>query len=354
MMIKVRGYPAVMIFATPKVALRNARLRFGIASIAALVAASAIAHAEDCIEVQSNSAVPDFTPCLTSDQAIDQSDLNSIILQAPAPKPKKPVPESDAVPWIATDVNDVPAKFTTSDTGMSVKTSLGTVRDYNVRSASPVVAQPEFGDTPKTDFSMPQAPVTGKTPLDVWTNIDVNGYDGARDQSTRTGFGADYKVGKATTFGVSVERGDSHAFNTPGVTEDQKATAYVNVQAMPMLSLDARTEWQTGNAEFEASSGVADRGAFVLAPKINHDFKMDGGTTLSPYLSYQREFDVSTTHKEAVDPSFDATQSAGAGVTYTKPDSYSVSISADVDNFGVTDEAQSLSSKFQLSVPLNK
>jgi hypothetical protein len=41
-------------------------------------------------------------------------------------------------------------------------------------------------------------------------------------------------------------------------------------------------------------------------------------------------------------------------VTYSKTDSYSLSVSADVDNFGVTDEAQSLSSKFQLSVPFGK
>ncbi|HML28218.1 MAG TPA: hypothetical protein PKE16_05140, partial [Hyphomicrobium sp.] len=58
-------------------------------------------------------------------------------------------------------------------------------------------------------------------------------------------------------------------------------------------------------------------------------------------------------HKDGVDPSFDA-QSAGAGITYTKPDGYSLSVSADVGNFGAADEAQSLSSKFQLSVPLNK
>lgn len=329
-------------------------MRSGIACVAALFAVTAIAHAEDCIEVQSNSPVPDFSPCLTSEQDIDQSDLNSIILQSPAPKTKKPAPESDAIPWIATDVNGVPAKFTSSDTGMSVRTSLGTMREYNARSASPAVAQPEFGEAPKTDFAMPQAPVAPKTPLDVWTNIDVNGYDGSRDQSTRTGLGADYKLDNAMTLGVSVERGDTHAFNTPGVTEDQKASAYVNVQATPLLSLGARTEWQTGNADFVASSGVAERSAFVLTPKINHDFKMGDGTTLSPYLSYQREFDVSATRKEAVVPSFDATQSAGAGVTYTKPDSYSLSVSADVDNFGVTDEAQSLSSKLQLSVPLNK
>jgi hypothetical protein len=353
-MIKVPGYPAHMTSSATKVALRNRALRSGFASLAALVVATAAAHAEDCIDVQSSSAIPDYKPCASPGYEVDQSELNSIILESPQPKPKKKAAAADdSVPWIATDTNDVPATFTTSDTGVSVKTSLGTVREFNARSASPAVEQPEFGQAPKTDFSMPQAPVTQKTPVDVWTTIDVNGYDGEKDQSTRTGLGADYKLDKTTTVGVSIERGDAHSFNTPGVTQDQKASAYVNYQATPLLSLDARTEWQTGNSEFAASSGADERSAVILAPKINHDFKLDDGAKLSPYVSYQRQFDVSASRKDGVDPTLNASQSAGAGVTYTLPDSYSLSVSADVDNFGVADEAQSLSSKFQLSVPLN-
>lgn len=337
-----------MIKHSKKVVPVSRSLCFGLAGLAAVFASTA-AQAEDCIDVESTTPATQFQPCDSFGTELDLSTP-----EPTQPVAAKPAPKSDAIPWIATDTNDVPAKFTTSDTGVSVRTSLGTVREYNARSASPTIEQPEFGQPVKPDFTMPGAPITRKTPIDVWTNIDVNGYDGSRDQSTRAGVGADYKFNKMTTFGVSVETGDAHSTNTPGSVEDQKASAYVTLQATPLLSLDARTEWQAGNAEFAETSGAAERGALVLAPKINHDFKMDNGTTLSPYLSYQREFDVSKTHKDGVDQTFDATQSAGAGVTYTKPDAYSLSVSADVDNFGVADEEQSLTSKFKLSVPLNK
>ncbi len=337
-----------MIFHTTKVASGNRGLRSGIASIAVFVAATTVGHAEDCIEVQSTSAAPDFQDCATSDPEFD---IDAALAEHAAVTTAGP--PNDAVPWIATNPQDMPATFNSSDTGVSVRTSLGTWRDYNARSASPNLQMPGYAPTLDT-LDLPKAAIAPKTPFDVWTNLDIDGYDGARDQSARAGVGADYKFNKATIVGVSVERGDTRSVTTPGVSEDQKASAYVSLQASPLLSLDARTEWQTGNSDFAANSGVAERGAFILAPKVNHSFKMDDGTTLSPFVTYQREFDVSGSHKEGVDPSFDATQSAGAGVTYSKPDSYSLSVSADVDNFGVTDEAQSLSSKFQLSVPLNK
>ncbi|MFT3730757.1 MAG: hypothetical protein QM780_04915 [Hyphomicrobium sp.] len=339
MMIKVRGYLAMMISKSQYVAAFSRGLRLALLSTAALWSIPSAVRAEDCVDVQSTSPVPDFQPCEMLEPDLDPADLNSIILESSASKPKKAATASDAIPWIATNPQDVPAAFSTSDTGVSVKTSLGTLRDYNARSASPVVEQPAFGPAPKTDFTMPQAPVAPKTPLDVWTSIDVNGYDGSRDQSTRTGVGADYKFNKMTTLGVSIERGDSRSATVTAVEEDQKASAYVTLQATPLLSLDARTEWQAGNEAFAESSGAAEKGAFILAPKINKSFKMDDGTTLSPFVTYQREFDVSASRKDSVDTSLDATQSAGAGVTYTKPDAYSLSVSADVDNFGATEQS---------------
>ncbi|MFA5958413.1 hypothetical protein [Hyphomicrobium sp.] len=329
-------------------ALGHRGLRLGFASLAAVFAVTAAVKAEGCIDVLSTSDAPDFTTCETVEPEID---FNSAILEQSASEASSA--QSDALPWIATNPQDLPAQFSTTDTGVSVRTSLGTWRDYNARSASPTIQQPEYAPA-ATNFDLPQAPVARKTPVDVWTNIDVEGYDGARDQSTRAGVGADYKFNKTTTFGVSVEHGDARSASTSGVEQDQKASAYVTLQATPLLSLDARTEWQAGNSEFAASSGASERGAVVLAPKINHSFKMDDGTTFSPFLTYEREFDISTSHKEGVDPGFDPAQSAGAGVTYTKPDAYSLSVSADVDNFGATDDSQSLSSKFQLSVPFSK
>ncbi len=337
-----------MIESTSKFAPRYRSLRMGFVSLAVLVSVTSAVRAEDCIDVQSTSAAPDFQACETAEPEFD---IDAALAEQASPTTAGP--PNDGIPWIATDPQDLPATFNSSDTGVSVRTSLGTWRDYNSRSASPTVQLPAY-TAASENVDVPKAPFVPKTPLDVWTNIDIDGYDGARDQSTRAGVGADYKFNRATIVGVSVERGDARSATTPGIAADQKASAYLSLQATPLLSFDARTEWQTGNSDFAASSGVAERGAVILAPKVNHSFTLDNGTTVSPFLTYQREFDVSASHKEGVDPSFDATQSAGAGVTYTKPDSYSLSLSADVDNFGVADETQSLSSKFQLSVPLNK
>ncbi len=323
-------------------------LRLSVASFSALFLLTGVSHAEDCVDVQSTAAVADFKPC---EEFEPQIDLNAALAEHAAPA--EAAASSDSVPWIATDTRDLPATFSTSDTGVSVRTSLGTWRDYNVRTASPSITQPELGSVP-TAFDLPKAPVAAKTPIDVWSNLDVEGFDGSRDQSTRTGVGADYTLNKAAVVGVSVEHGDARSALVPGIEQDQKASAYMTLQATPLLSLDARTEWQSGNAEFAEASGAAERGAVILAPKLNKSFQLDNGTTLSPFLSYQREIDVSASHKYGVDPTLDAVQSAGAGITYSKPDAYTLSVTADVDNFGAAEDQQSLSSRFQLSVPLSK
>ncbi|MBS0250806.1 MAG: hypothetical protein JSR78_07040 [Proteobacteria bacterium] len=338
-----------MIVKTSISSLGHRSLRLGCVSLAAFIAATAAARADDCPDVETTAALTTLQPCENYGGELDLSTPSSALSQ-----PQKPAPKSDGIPWIATDTNDIPATFSTTDTSVSVRTSLGTLRDYNKRSASVTIEQPAFGEAPKPDFVMPAAPVTRKTPLDVWTNVDLSGYNGSPDQSTRAGVGADYNFNKATKVGVSIEGGDTRNYGTSGVVEDQKASAYVTLQATPLLSLDARTQWQTGNAEFAETTGAGERSSFVLAPKINHDFKLDDGSKLSPYLSYQREFDLSTTRKDGVDTSFDGTQSVGAGVTFTDPNAYSLSVSAGVDNFGVADESQSVSSKLQLNVPLNK
>ena len=115
-----------------------------------------------------------------------------------------------------------------------------------------------------------------------------------------------------------------------------------------MLSLDARTEWQAGNAEFAAANGGAEKSAIILAPKINHSFALGDGKTIAPFVTYKREFDMSTGPEALNTPQ----RSAGAGVTYTDPDAYTFSVTTDVDAAtAITPE--SMSSKFQLSVPIN-
>lgn len=317
--------------------------RAGVASLALLLCLASEVRAEDCVNVQSTTAEPDFTAC---DQDIE-FDLNAALAEQAVPAAVA-APASDGMPWIALTKGTVPSKFNANDSSVSVRTSLGTLRDYNARTVS--VQQPEYAADPYA-VKLPKAAAAPKTPVDVWSNIDLNGYNGSPSQSARVGFGADYKINRTTSVGVALEKGDARSTSTPGVEQDQKASAYISLQAAPMLSLDARTEWQAGNGEFAASTGAAQKSAVILAPKVNHSFSLDGGTTIEPFVTYKRAFDLSTSRNDAADTSFDAA-SAGAGVTYTKPDAYSLSVTADVDNFGMSTEPQSLTSKFQLSVPI--
>jgi hypothetical protein len=301
------------------------------ASLAAFVCLAPIAHADECLNTTTNTAEPDFTPC---DDGLPEIDLDAALAaHAATPKPAK---STDGTPWIAQSDKNVPLTVNSSDAGVSLRTSLDDLRDFNTRKFTTETGTPALPKTPGS-----------KSPLDVWTSVDVNGYDGNRDQSTRTGLGVDYKLSRKALVGVSVERGDARSV-TAGTEEDSKASAYVTLQATPLLSLDARTEWQAGNAEFAAANGAAEKSAIILAPKINHSFALGDGKTIAPFVTYKREFDMSTGPEALNTPQ----RSAGAGVTYTDSDAYTLSVTTDVDAAtAVTPE--SMSSKFQLSVPIN-
>ncbi|WP_045836279.1 autotransporter domain-containing protein [Hyphomicrobium sp. 99] len=316
--------------------------RASIASLAVLFCVASGVRAEDCVDVQSSTAEPDFMGC---DQEI-QFDLDAALAEQSVPAAT--AAPTDGLPWIALSKGTVPSKFNANDGSVSVRTSLGTLRDYNSQTVS--VQRPEYAVADPYTIKLPKAASAPTTPVDVWSNIDLNGLNGSSGQSSRVGFGADYKISRKASVGLSLERGDARSSSTSGVAQDQKAAAYVTLQAAPMFSIDARTEWEA-NGGSASSTGTSDKSAIILAPKVNHSFSLEGGTTLEPFVTYKRAFDLSTSRKEAADTSFDTT-SAGAGVTYTKPDAYSLSVTADVDNLGASTEPQSLSSKFQLSVPL--
>jgi hypothetical protein len=271
---------------------------------------------------------------------LPQIDLEAVLAEQAKSKPSK---ATDGTPWIAQSDKGIPLTVNPSDSGVSMRTSLDDLRNYNTRSYSVDVDAKNAPDLPKT------APLN--LPVDVWTNVEVDGYGSAVDQSTRTGFGADYKLSRAATFGVSVERGSAHAIDT-AEEQDSKASAYMTLQATPLLSLDARTQWQAGNAEFASANGAAQKSSIVLAPTIKHSFSVGDGNTISPFVTYQREFDISETGRELDTTAFPE-QSAGAGITYTNPDAYTFSVTTDVGGFGQTEADRSVSSKFKLSVPID-
>ena len=102
-----------------------------------------------------------------------------------------------------------------------------------------------------------------------------------------------------------------------------------------MLSLDARTEWQAGNADFAASTGAAEMSTFSFAPRINHSFALDGGKTIEPFVTYKRQFDLGVQGGEAGMAGL-VTDLAGAGLTFTNPNEYSLSVTTDLEGLGAT------------------
>lgn len=312
--------------------------------LAALFAITAVALADDCVNTTSTAAVPDFTPC---DVTEPQLDVDAILAEHAASSANAGV--SDGTPWIAQGSKVVPLTVNSSDTGVSMRTSLATWRDYNVRDAMKSIDT----STPASpsDLALPKAPAPPKSPLDIWSSLDVQGYQGSGDESMRAGVGADYKINRAATVGVLVEHGDAKAATGAGLEQDSKMAAYVTLQAAPMLTLDARTEWQAGNADFAASAGAAEMSTFTLAPRIDHAFALDGGKTIEPFVTYKRQFDLSEQGRETGVAGMTATDSAGAGLTFTNPNEYSLSVTTDVEGLSAT-QAESLNSKFQLKIPI--
>jgi hypothetical protein len=312
-------------------------------AIAALLSIAQMAGAE-CLELSAAADETGLQPCeLEPPKFVLDDTLASEALAGPR------ADTADGTPWIAQGGKEIPLTLNATEAGVSVRTSLGAWHDYNARAATKAV-DTSMSLSP-AELTLPKAPVTPRSPFDVWSNVDLQGYEGSRDESLRAGFGADYKLSHTMSVGISIERGDARTAASGGLEQDAKASAYVTLQAIPMLRVDARTEWQAGNAEFAASSGATEKSAVILAPKVNHSFAFDGGTTISPFVTYRREFDLGTSGREAGMPAITGMQSAGAGVTYTKPEAYSLSVTTDVEGFGAT-EPESVNSKFQLSVPI--
>ena len=91
---------------------------------------------------------------------------------------------------------------------------------------------------------------------------------------------------------------------------------------------------------------------FTLAPRINHSFALDGGKTIEPFVTYKRQFDLSEQGRETGVAGLATTDSAGAGLTFTNPNAYSLSVTTDVEGLNHQTAAESLNSKFQLKIPI--
>jgi hypothetical protein len=247
-----------------------------------------------------------------------------------------------SAPWIsqaAPSTSPAPFALNPTEAGVSVRASFGQVRDYNAQmTAKKIEAAKAFAPKVAPGAAPPPAQ---SSPLDVWSSVDIQGLDGVADESRRAGAGADYKLNKSTTVGVVAERGEA---SVGGVSNDEsKFGAYMAFRAAPAVTIDARTEWHAAHA---SGAEGTEKSTVSIAPRLAKPFALDGGASIEPFVTYKHAFDVGSEADQAA-----VAQSAGAGLTYAKPESYSLSVTTDLENVGGAAETN-LNSKLQLKLPI--
>jgi hypothetical protein len=242
------------------------------------------------------------------------------------------------------------AAGSTPGNGFSARASTKSWRDNASKDLSKRIDSAKAA-TPK-DLKIPAGPHQLEPPAEFWSTLEVQGISnggGANDQSVRGGVGANYQVSPSTTFGVSAERGATKAAAGSSAGEDEKLSAFMTFKAAPILSIDARTQWQANrpSAAQGATNERSEKGSIIVAPRVSHTFAMAKGQTIEPFVNYKRELEIA-----AAGSSANEENSAGAGVTVALPESYSISATTDIEGLDRGPD-KNVKGKVQIKLPLN-
>ena len=278
-----------------------------------------------------------------------------LVPTALAPPPKA----LDDIPWIAR-TGTAPLAVNPTDNSVSIKTSLGQVRDYNGQLLSRRIDEAKAANGAMT---VPKSPVPAASPLDVWTKVDVQGLNRDPDGQVRRGVGADYIVSKSIKVGVEAQWADNKVNGGTATQQDEKVAARARFEASPLLSIETATEWDAvatpgafnavGGAGTSQTVGLrtkTDTSSVSVAPKLKYPVPMGSGQTLEPFVTFKDAYVQGAMSKDGADATSKHAMSVGTGVTFTKPDTYSMSVTADMEGVGAVEPA-SVKSRFQLSVP---
>lgn len=240
----------------------------------------------------------------------------------------------------------LPVEITPTETGAQARASLQGLRNFQSQKQARKVqeANAAMGGT----LAVPKPAALSPGPLDLWTRLDAQGFDAAEGRTVKSGAGLDYRVVKNASVGVAAERAESAVAGSSSATAsaDEKVSAYVAFRALPAVTIDARSNWTRAETSDPLAAGANEKTSLAVAPRFSKSYALEGGDTLVPYLELKREIDLNATSAPG------AANSAAAGVTFAKPDSYSVSVSADVSSADPK-EVPSVSSKVQLKLPLD-
>ena len=245
------------------------------------------------------------------------------------------------------DADPLPFAVTPSADGVSVRTGISTLNDYNAKMLAKKIENAKKTAAPNT--KLPEARAAAKPALDVWSSVTAPNQAATDGQAVRASVGADYTISPYATTGIVAERADPGM--TPGAATvtsgDEKLSAYVNFKASPVLSVDAKSEWQRTETFDISGDTLTEKSIVSIAPKLNKKYELKNGQTIEPYATVRHELDIGTT---AIDTP--AHQNAvGAGVTLAAPDSYSMTLSTDLEGIGAA-TGSNTNTKLQFKMPL--
>lgn len=248
----------------------------------------------------------------------------------------------------------LPLAVDPGDGGVSVKSSLGQWRTFDAQ----MLAARVEGATAMLPgaLALPKPAAASPTPVDVWTRLDVQGLAHDSDKTVRSGMGADYQVNAGAVVGIAVARADTRLAIKPASAQpmsagDDTVAAHVLLQASPLLSIDTRTQWETGTTLSHASPARIDNNSVSVAPRLKLPFALDSGQTVEPFVTVKDERVHGPTAQDAAEPGTRNIVSAGAGVTLSRPNAYTMSVTAGVEGLGASD-APNMKSRVQLDIPL--
>lgn len=294
--------------------------------------------------------MPGEKPSATPDAA-----LTALGSPSPAPEPPFPVsvPADDPPPVL-------PFSVETSGGALSLRTGLGGLRDYESRELARKLESVRPALPPGSKVPKPAS--VKAPPIEVWTGVEANGLDstspgGEPNANLKTSLGADYRFTATSTAGVAIERQEPAEITARApVKQDDRLSAYVSLGAVPGVTIETKAQWErSGSGAGEAEATANDKMSISVAPRIGHRFSAGEGATIEPYVTVRREVDsagrIGSGAGTGPASTLMSKDSAGAGVTFAKPDTYSLGISTSLDGVGATDPA-SVSGKLQLKLPL--
>jgi len=242
---------------------------------------------------------------------------------------------------------------------------------------------------------LPKPAAPAATGFDVWSSLDRRGSETDPNRMLAGNVGADYKITRDTVLGVSVGMREQELAAT-STDVDHSVAAYFAFKPTSALTVGLKAEhadsagaiagqnlvssqdvlsarlagaMSFGAIKFSPELSVAhgseegrtagreigtEKTSIKIAPRVSRPIPIATGQQLEPFVSYTNKMDLGSAAPAtgvAAPAATSSTQSIGGGVTLSRPDTYALSLSTDVERHSEAERAE-LKSRMQLSIPL--